>query len=111
MHVNLNMEETTKLATVLKSQHRTFCTSRTLWKGYTLSKLRHDATRFPCLTFRFNSLTPMSDQEKISHNSVNTISCRQVITIKKNINSGLVDTIPHSQDKHHRNFVEDSKES
>lgn len=111
MHVNLNMEETTKLATVLKSQHRIFCTSRTLWKGYTLSKLRHDATRFPCLTFRFNSLTPMGDQEKISHHSVNTISCRQVITIKKNINSGLVDTIPHSQDKHHRNFVEESKES
>ena len=53
----------------------------------------------------------MGDQEKISHHSVNTISCRQVITIKKNINSGLVDTIPHSQDKHHRNFVEESKES
>ena len=38
-----------------------------------------------CLTL-VNPLTPMSDQETISPYNINTISSRQVMSIKKNIN-------------------------
>ena len=34
----------------------------------------------------FNLLTPMSDQDRISPYNINTISCWQVMRIKKNIN-------------------------
>ena len=34
-------------------------------------------------------LTPMSDQERISPYNIYTISCRQVMGIKKNINYGI----------------------
>ena len=37
----------------------------------------------------FNPLTPMSDQDRISPNNISTISSRQVMRIKKNINIGI----------------------
>ena len=37
-----------------------------------------------------NSLTPMSDQDRISPYNIDTISCRQVMRIKKNINQGII---------------------
>ena len=36
-----------------------------------------------------NPLTPMSDQDRISPYYINTISCRQVMRIKSNINYGI----------------------
>ena len=36
-----------------------------------------------------NPLTPMSDQDRISPYNIYTISCRQVMRIKKNINYGI----------------------
>ena len=36
-----------------------------------------------------NPLTPMSDQDRISPYYIYTISCRQVMRIKKNINYGI----------------------
>ena len=35
-------------------------------------------------------LTPISDQEKISHFSINTISIRHVMRIQKNVNQGII---------------------
>ena len=35
-------------------------------------------------------LTPMSDQDRISPHHINTISSRQVMQIKRNINQGMV---------------------
>ena len=35
---------------------------------------------------KLNPLTPMSDQDRISPNNINTISSKQVMRIKKNIN-------------------------
>ena len=37
-----------------------------------------------------NPLTPMSDQDKISPYNIDTISSRQVMRIKKNINQGII---------------------
>ena len=37
----------------------------------------------------FNPLTPMSDQDRISPYNISTISSRQVMRIKKNINIGI----------------------
>ena len=37
-----------------------------------------------------NPLTPMSDQNRISPYDINTISTRQVMRIKKNINLGII---------------------
>ena len=37
-----------------------------------------------------NPLTPMSDQDRISPYNINTISSRQVMRIKKNINKGII---------------------
>ena len=44
-------------------------------------------------------VTPMSDQERTSHFSINAKSSRQVMRIKKNRNKGgfLVDSLPNSQ--------------
>ena len=39
---------------------------------------------------QFDPLTPMSDQDRISPYSINTISTRQVIKIQKDINLGIV---------------------
>ena len=36
----------------------------------------------------FNPLTPISDQDRISPNNINTISSRQEMRTKKNINLG-----------------------
>ena len=36
--------------------------------------------------YRINPLPPMSDRDRISHYNINTISSRQVMRIKKNIN-------------------------
>ena len=52
-------------------------------------KARRDESNSCCITgliFFFEPLTPMSDQDRISPYSVNTISSRQVMRIKKNIN-------------------------
>ena len=38
----------------------------------------------------FNSLTPMSDQHRISPDNINTISSRKVMRIKKKINLGII---------------------
>ena len=38
----------------------------------------------------FKPLTPMSDQDKISPYNIDTISSRQVMRIKKNINQGII---------------------
>ena len=35
-------------------------------------------------------LTPISDQDRSSLNNINTIPCRQVRRIKKNINWGII---------------------
>ena len=35
-------------------------------------------------------LTPMSDQDRISPYNINTISCRQLMRIKKNVNLGII---------------------
>ena len=37
-----------------------------------------------------NPLIPMSDQDRISPYNINTISSRQVMRIKKNINKGII---------------------
>ena len=37
-----------------------------------------------------NPLTPISDQDRISPYNINTISSRQVMRIKKNINEGII---------------------
>ena len=37
-----------------------------------------------------NPITPMSDQDRISPYNINTISSRQVMRIKKNINKGII---------------------
>ena len=37
-----------------------------------------------------NPLTPMSDQNRISPNNINTISSRQVVRIKENINVRII---------------------
>ena len=39
---------------------------------------------------QFYPLTPMSDQDRISPYSINTISTRQVMKIQKDINLGIV---------------------
>ena len=39
---------------------------------------------------RINSLTPMSDQDIIFHYNINTISIRQMVRIRKNINLGII---------------------
>ena len=45
----------------------------------------------------FNLLSPMSDQDRISPYNIITISCRQVMRIKKLLIRGLlVDPIPNS---------------
>ena len=42
------------------------------------------------LLFRLNPLTPMFDQDRISPNNINTVSSRQVMRIKKNIDKGII---------------------
>ena len=39
---------------------------------------------------QFNPLTPMSDEDRISPNSINTILSRQVVRIKKYISLGII---------------------
>ena len=39
---------------------------------------------------QINLLTPMSDEDRISPNSINTISSRQVVRKKKYINLGII---------------------
>ena len=41
-------------------------------------------------TASFNPLTPMSDQDRISPNNINTKSTKRVMRIKKNINLGII---------------------
>ena len=38
----------------------------------------------------FNLLTPMTDQDRISHYNINTISTTWVMRMKKNINLGII---------------------
>ena len=42
------------------------------------------------LRSQVNPLTPMSDEDRISPNRINTISSRQVVRIKKYINLGII---------------------
>ena len=37
-----------------------------------------------------NSLTPISDQDRISPYNINTTSSRQVMRIEKNVNYGII---------------------
>ena len=54
----------------------------------------------------------MSDQERISPYNINTISTRQVMRIKKNINLGvLINTILNSLNWRYKNGIVDSKEN
>ena len=41
-------------------------------------------------TLELTLLIPMSDQDRISPYNINTISTRQVMRIKKNINLGII---------------------
>ena len=41
-------------------------------------------------SFELNPFTPTSDQDRISHYNINTISSRQVMRIEKNINYGII---------------------
>ena len=41
-------------------------------------------------SLQLNPLTPMSDQNRISPYNINTVSTRQVMRIKKNINLGII---------------------
>ena len=60
-----------------------------------------------------NPLTPMRDQDRISPSNINTISSRQVMMrIDKLLIKGLlVDPIRISPNKHHKNYMADSKEN
>ena len=54
----------------------------------------------------------MCDQGRISPYIINTISGRQVMRIKKNINYGLlVDPIPNSQNQLYKSNMADSDEN
>ena len=54
----------------------------------------------------------MCDQGRISPYIINTISGRQVMRIKKNINYGLlVDSIPNSQNQLYKSNMADSDEN
>ena len=46
--------------------------------------------RWHFFTFNLNPLTPMSDQERISPFNINIISSRLVMTIKEDINQGII---------------------
>ena len=57
----------------------------------------HRQVASPVSLSSLNPLTPMSDQDRISPHNISTISNRQVMRIKKNMNKGLlVDSIPSS---------------
>ena len=43
-----------------------------------------------CKLVTINPFTPMSDEDRISPNSINTISSRQVVRKKKYINLGII---------------------
>ena len=51
-----------------------------------LSPIKRTNHELKCL----NPLIPMSDQDRISPYNINTISSRQVMRIKKNINKGII---------------------
>ena len=42
-------------------------------------------------SYTVNPLTPMSDQDRISPYYIYTMSCKQVMRIKKNINYGITE--------------------
>ena len=53
--------------------------------------------------------TPISDQERISPNSINTISSIEMMRIKKiSVRRLLVDPIPNSPNWYYKNCVADS---
>ena len=59
-----------------------------------------------------NPLTPMNDQERISPYNINTISSIEVMKIGKlSIRGLLVDPIPNSPNRHHKNCMSDSKKN
>ena len=53
----------------------------------------------------------MSDQDIISPYYIYTISCRQVMIIKKNINIGVTNWCGTKLSKHNDNCLADSKEN
>ena len=63
-------------------------------------------------TFIANTLTPMSDQNRVSPYNINTILSRIVMKIYQNIKKQLLfDPIASSQNSHHKNCQADSKEN
>ena len=61
---------------------------------------------------QFNSLTPASDQDRISPYCIGIISCKQVMRLKKKSIMGLlIDPIPNSPNQHDENRLTDSKEN
>ena len=59
-----------------------------------------------------NPFTPVSDQDRLSPYYIYTISCRQVMRIKKiTIMVLLIDLIPNSPNLHNENHLADSKEN
>ena len=68
--------------------------------------------RFMDKSNQFNPLTPVNDQDRISPYYIHTISCRQVMRIKKiSIRGLLIDTIPNSPNLHDQKHLADSKEN
>ena len=68
-----------------------------IWNHQSLSLVADGIDRWDCENplkslenFSLNPLTPMSDQDRISPYNCNTISTRQVMRIKKNINLGII---------------------
>ena len=56
-----------------------------------LREMNKKMCRFHALFHVFNPFTPTSDQDRTSPYNINTISCRQVMRIKKNINQRIGD--------------------
>ena len=73
----------------------------TFWKTFLKLEVSHmpaladyqetflNRKQFPWSLTLLNPLTPMSDQDRISPYYIYTVSCRQVMRIKKNINYGI----------------------
>ena len=57
-----------------------------------------------------NPWTPMSDQDRISPCSINTISTRSVMRMKKNFNLGIISWFDAKFSEPHENGMVDSKE-
>ena len=63
-----------------------------LTNAIALARNHYKFNVFPISLYRYqaNSLTPMSDQDRISPYNINTISDRHVLRLKKNLNEGVI---------------------